>query len=105
MTNEVKKEYLAKYRLQQAKIRRLCELIEENPEKKAEYDVEINKARAFRDRIEAFVEAVDGGILTEILFQKYLCGKSLEEISYNLHYSQRQTERLHIKALESFSFA
>ena len=30
MTNEQKKEYLAKYRLQQAKIRRLCELIEEN---------------------------------------------------------------------------
>ncbi len=100
MTPEEKKEYLAKYRLQQAKIRRISEMMSANPENRELYKKQITDARMLRDKIEGDIEAVDGGILSEVLSQKYLCGKPLEEISYCLNYSRRQIERLHVKALE-----
>ena len=105
MSVNEKKEFLDLYMLQQIKINRLNYLIQENPTRKEHYISQIEAAHRLRDKIELAIENIDGGILSEVLCQKYLCGKSLEEISYNLHYSQRQTERLHIKALESFSFA
>ena len=60
------------------------------------------EARLYEDLELDSIDAVDGGILSEILSQKYICGRSLEEIGYLINYSKRQTERLHIKALLKF---
>ncbi len=103
MTRQAKKHYLESYRLQQAKITRFNDLMVELPDKRDIYLICIEKAEQFRKRIEKQIERVDGALLSEILFQKYLCGKTLEEIAYLLNYSHRQIERLHIKALENFS--
>ena len=77
-TNE-KKEFLDLYLLQQVKINRLNYLIKENPSRKERYISQINAAEALRERIELAIENIDGGVLSEVLCQKYLCGKSLEE--------------------------
>lgn len=98
-TNE-KKEFLDLYLLQQVKINRLNYLIKENPSRKERYISQINAAEALRERIELAIENIDGGILSEVLCQKYLCGKSLEETALTLNFSKRHTERLFIKAIE-----
>ena len=96
------REYLKRYRLLQAKITRLEQMMSENPEKREKYREELHNTIALRDIIEDSIDAIDGGILSEILSQKYICGRSLEEIGYLINYSKRQTERLHIKALLRF---
>lgn len=100
---EEKKEYLNKYMAQGGKIKRLQELALKNTNKVAEYQVKIAKAIQLRNEIEEKIERLNNPILSEILFQKYVFGKTLEEISVIINYSKRQTERLHIKALEKFS--
>ncbi len=102
MNVETAREYLKRYRLLQAKITRLEQMLSECPEKREKYLKELNSAITLRDGIEDSIDAVDGGILSEILSQKYICGRSLEEIGYLINYSKRQTERLHIKALLKF---
>ncbi len=102
MSIEEKKEYLKSYRIQQAKIRRFEQMLYEAPEKKDKYLKCLESAAVKRDKIEEEIESVDGGILSEILFQKYVCCHSLEEISYMISYSKRQTERMHMKALVLF---
>lgn len=37
-----------------------------------------------------------------ILEQKYMCHNTLDAIASRVHYSKRQTERLHLAALHSF---
>ena len=86
--------------MQEAKIKRLKSMKDISPDKSQKYDEIINKCILLRDEIESKIKSVDGGILSEILFQKYIFGKTLEEISYILNYSKRQTERLHLRALE-----
>ena len=100
--NEEKKQYLSLYLLQHAKIHRLNEMIYENPARRQEYLRLIEEANEIRFQIEAKIKQVDGGVLTELLYLKYVCGKTLLEISYILNYSLRHTERLHIKALKQF---
>lgn len=100
--NEEKKQYLSLYLLQHAKIHRLNEMIYENPARRQEYLRLIEEANEIRFQIEAKIRQVDGGVLTELLYLKYVCGKTLLEISYILNYSLRHTERLHIKALKQF---
>lgn len=102
MNVETARDYLKRYRLLQAKITRLEQMLSECPEKREKYLKELNSAITLRDGIEDSIDAVDGGILSEILSQKYICGRSLEEIGYLINYSKRQTERLHIKALLKF---
>lgn len=97
-----KKEYLSTYLLQETKISRLKTMAKLNPELKHEYDKGIKEALALRQTIEKQISLVDGGILSELLFQKYIFGKTLEDISYILNYSPRHIERLHIKALDKF---
>ena len=97
-----KKEYLSLYLLQSEKIRRLRETALQNPEEKEKYILQIKTAQSLRREIEEKIEAVDGGVLSELLYLKYVCGKTLMEISYELNYSVRQIERLHIKALGKF---
>lgn len=100
--NEEKKQYLSLYLLQHAKIHRLNEMICENPSRREEYLSLIQEANNIRSQIEEKINQVDGGVLTELLYLKYVCGKTLLEISYILNYSLRHTERLHIKALMKF---
>lgn len=97
-----KKEYLSLYLLQSEKIRRLRETALQNPEEKEKYILQIKTAQSLRREIEEKIEAVDGGVLSELLYLKYVCGKTLMQISYELNYSVRQIERLHIKALGKF---
>lgn len=102
MDNTQKKEYLGMYRVYQAKIQRLKELKEENPDSDERFSEALREAVAHRNRIEYEIEGMDNPILSEILAQKYQCGKTLEEIACCMNYSRRQIERLHIKALEEF---
>ena len=99
MDIEKRKTALKRYRVLLAKIARLKNMIPLCPENKARYKAEIIRCKAARDKIENAIEAVDGDILTEILSLKYMCGKSLEEISADICYSRRHTERMHNKAL------
>lgn len=95
----IKRDYLKSYRVLLAKIRRFTEMADINPENAEKYKQGITLARKQRDAIEEKIDRVDGSILSEILSQKYICGKSFEEIAYNMCYSKRQVERLHLKAL------
>lgn len=93
------REKLKRYRVLISKISRLKSMINLCPENKKKYSGEIKQCISERNNIENAIERVDGGILTEILSLKYMCGKTLEEIALDICYSKRQTERLHIKAL------
>ena len=72
----VKKEYLELYLIQQAKIERLRDLMRINPKTVRRYRKKIRDAERLRRRIEDTIDAVDGGILSEVLSQRFLCGKS-----------------------------
>lgn len=102
MIDKKKKEYLDLYLLQQAKIERLKILMQANPEQKRQYKKEIVKSQELKKKIEKAVDSVDGGVLSEVLGQKYLCGRTLEETAVILNYSKRQIERLHTQAIENF---
>ena len=67
---------------------------------KKSYEEKANNCRELMKSIEKAITAVDDGILSEILFQKYVLGRSLETISCAVNYSKRQIERLHLTALE-----
>lgn len=97
-----KRKYLRSYLRQQAKISRLKEMSLLNPSLKADYENEILIAENLRNEIEQKILMVDDEVLKELLFQKYIFGKTLEETSYVINYSKRHTERLHICALEKF---
>ena len=100
--NKEKKEYLSLYLLQNEKIRRLKETALQNPEEKEKYISQIKAAQTLRRDIEEKIEALDGGVLSELLYYKNVCGKTLMQKSYEHNYSVRQIERLHIKALVKF---
>lgn len=100
MTVGEKREFLRQYRVLTTKIKRIGEKLETATDRKEKYIKDINTARGIRDRIEDMIERVDGGILSEVLFQKYVCGKSIEATALTLNYSKRQIERLHLKALQ-----
>lgn len=97
-----KKKYLNRYLLQEARINRLREMIRINPIRKAEYEQKIITSKKLREEIEQKISAVDDELLCELLYQKYILGRTLEDIGVILNYSKRHTERLHIKALENF---
>lgn len=97
-----KKEYLSSYLLQETKINRLKKMADLNPELAPQYSKALNEALLLRIKIERQISEVDSGILSEVLYQKYIFGKTLEDISVILNYSTRHIERLHIKALDLF---
>ena len=99
MDIENRKSKLQKYRVLLTKISRLKNMMSLCPENKEKYSREIKVCTVARDKIERAIEAVDGDILTEILSLKYMCGKTIEEISLDICYSRRQTERMHRKGL------
>ena len=98
--HEEKKKYLGKYLLQETKINSLNQLAIRNPKRKDYYLKKIETCINLRTEIEQKIEAVEDATLSEILYQKYIFGRTLEQISYILNYSKRHIERLHIKALE-----
>lgn len=99
---DIKKEYLELYLIQQAKINRLRDQMRINPKTVRRYRKKIRDAERLRRRIEDAIDGVDGGILSEVLSQRFLCGKSLEQIAVTLNYSKRHIERLYIRAMEKF---
>lgn len=98
-----KKIYLKSYLIQEAKIKRLTQLIATDEKKKKQYQEKILFARNLRKEIEYKIESVDDEVLKELLYNKYILGKTLEEISLVINYSKRHVERLHIKALEKIN--
>ena len=93
-------EYLNRYLIQEKKISRYEKMTVTNPKSKNTYLRCINNAKILREEIESKILKIDDELLQELLFQKYIFGKNLEEISLILNYSKRHIERLHIKALE-----
>ena len=97
---DIKKEYLERYLIQQARIERPRDQMSINPKTVRRYRKKIRDAERIRRRIEDTIDSVDGGILSEVLSQKFLCGRSFEQISLTLNYSKRHIERLYIRAME-----
>ena len=95
-----KKQYLKNYRLQQKKIERLREMIILNPRNRSRYLKQISDCEKVQEEIETKINNIDDERLREILFLKYVCGKTLIEISIIIDYSQRHTERMHTTAIE-----
>lgn len=100
MSVEEKKEYLSLYALQQAQINRYCTLSARNADKKDKYKLKMTHAMFIRDIIEDDIDRVEDKKESEVLAQKYLCGKTLEETADMLNYSRRQVERIHLSGLE-----
>lgn len=97
-----KKEYLSSYLLQGDEIRILNELILKNPTEKNQYLKRITQCDLKRHAIEDSIEKITDQRLKLVLYEKYICGHTLEEISLILNYSKRHIERLHIAALKLF---
>lgn len=95
-----KKEYLKQYLYQETIINSLMQFSVIYPEREEEYKLKILKCNKIRKDIEEKISAVEDTLLREILYNKYVFGKTLEQIAYILNYSKRHIERLHIKALE-----
>lgn len=95
-----KKEFLSSFLLQQAKINRLQSMLEDGTISNSEFEERVLKCEKKRLQIEEKIEKVDNEVLREVLTQKYLCGKTLEQIALILNFSKRHIERLHIAALE-----
>ncbi len=91
-----------KYLMQERIILDAKELAAKNPQRKNEYERRISDAYRLREEIEQKIDGMEDAVLSELLCQKYVLGRTLEEIGYILNYSKRHTERLHIKALEKF---
>lgn len=100
MQFEEKKKVLNQYLIQEAKINRLKQMTILFPERKSEYNKQIKNAVNLRKHIENSIQNLPDSTLIEILYRKYVLGKTLEEISFTLNYSKRHIERLHLKALE-----
>lgn len=100
LTFDEKREYLELYALQIARINRLYLLSVKNADKSKQYEAEVSSAKSLRDVIENDINNLKDKFESEVLAQKYLCGKSLEETAEMLNYSKRQIERIHLTAIE-----
>jgi len=96
----LKKEYLKQYLYQEAAINTFTQLAVIHPEREEEYKKKIIECAKIRSDIESKISAVEDTLLREVLYNKYIFGKTLEQMGYMLNYSKRHIERLHIKALE-----
>lgn len=103
MQKELNKAFLKRYLLQEAKISTLAAMHEKGRENGEYYNAQILECKKLRLKIEEKINTVEDETLRELLFQKYILGKTLEEISLVINYSKRHTERLHRKALAEIS--
>ena len=97
-----KKDFLKKYILQEAVISCNINMCKINPQKCELYKQKIKEAEFLRQTIEEKISKIDNPVLSVLLSEKYIFGKTLEEIALILNYSKRHIERLHIKALDEF---
>ena len=97
-----KKEYLKNYRLQESVIRALKRAGVENPSEREYCASKITECEKLRLEIAEKIADIDDTRLRVVLYEKYINGHTLEEISTLLNYSKRHTERLHIAALKAF---
>ena len=95
-----KKEYLRSYRLQQIKILRLKQMLQQLPENKRIYKAQIKNCILICKDIEEKINNLDNEIYKEVLIQKYICGKTYEQIALILNYSTRHIDRLHRAAIQ-----
>ncbi len=100
MSVDEKRLYLEQYPLTLAIINRCYFLSAKNADKSEKYKREMNEAVVLRDFIENDIGKITDKVESEVLAQKYLCGKTLEETAALLNYSKRQMERIHLNALE-----
>ena len=54
-----------------------------------------------QDIIEEDIESLENKKESEVLAQKYLCGKTFAQTADMLNYSRRQIERIHMNGLEN----
>lgn len=100
MSLDDKRSYLELYALQQARINRYSMLAAKNADKMEKYKQKMTTAMSIRDIIEDDIDKMEDKKESEVLAQKYLCGRSLEETAEMLNYSRRHIERLHLSGLE-----
>lgn len=100
MSVDEKRIYLEQYPLALAVINRCYLLSAKNADKSENYKRKMNEAVLLRDFIENDIDKISDKVESEVLAQKYLCGKTLEETAVLLNYSKRQVERIHLNALE-----
>lgn len=105
MLDRKKREYLKGYRIQQMRIVRLNELMQDYPHMAVKYSTQLQQCVAYCQKMEDEIDAIGDEFLSELLLQKYMCGKSLEEIGLGFGYSKRHMERLHVRALERFKIS
>ena len=97
-----KKDYLKSYRLQENLIRTLKRLCIENPSQKDVLHTKIEECENLRTQIAEKIFKIKDTRYKVLLYEKYMNGRTLEEIALILNYSKRHAERLHIAALKSF---
>lgn len=95
-----KRKFLKSFLLQEVKINRLISMSQDFPENAKYYNSKIKECHKLRQKIEGKINGMENELLKEILTQKYICGKTLEEIALILNYSTRHIERLHRLAIE-----
>lgn len=100
---QAKKDYLKQYLIQAVIIRDANEMLNTNHINKTKCLETIKKAHKLQESIEEAINLVDDSLLRELLTEKYILGKTLEQIAFNLNYSVRQIERLHKKAIEKIT--
>ena len=105
MIDKQKREYLKEYRINQMRIKRLNEQIIDYPEMAQRYAEQLHQCICRCQKIEDEIDAVEDTFLSELLSQKYMCGKSLEEIGLGFNYSKRHIERMHTRALDRFKIS
>ena len=84
-----KKDYLNKYILQEQVINRLKKMCLKNPQNISKYKEEIINAETLRDEIEEKIIGMENPVFCELLSEKYIFGRTLEEIALILNYSKR----------------
>ncbi len=101
MDNNAKREFLKSYRLQRAIICRIQETSQHYPQKAKTYKAQIKECEKRQKAIEDKINQLPNEFQREVLIQKYICGKTHEEIGILFNYSSRQIERIHKAAVEN----
>ena len=70
-----------------------------------EIDADVDRLIFIRDNIKAIIEAVEDDRERLLLQYRYLDGRTFEEIAVQMHYSWRQTHRLHRRALTNLKMS
>jgi RinA family phage transcriptional activator len=70
-----------------------------------EIDADVDRLIEVRDSIKSIIEAVEDDRERLLLQYRYLDGRTFEEIAVQMHYSWRQTHRLHSQALTNVTMS